>query len=149
MADSGSKMHNDPSAIYRTGAWAGQFVDVYLTDTELEGGHTEVALRTVTGKLREAALHFGDILGPARWTDAKRFDVLRLADMLGAASDRAAHFGHPLSGDALSPAFAAAVKKMADELAAVPSGGAFIFPGASAPRFRRGRRCAVSIHGFP
>jgi hypothetical protein len=66
-------------------AWAGQFADVYITDSELEGGDPGVALRAYTLKLREAALDFSTILGSA-WDEVKREQVLRLADHLGRAS---------------------------------------------------------------
>ena len=39
--------------VWRTGAFAGEFGDAFIKDTELEGGHTAPALRLVIDILKE------------------------------------------------------------------------------------------------
>ena len=60
-----------PSATARrTGAFAGEFGDAFIKDTELEGGHTAPALRLVIDILKE--MMGGTNAGPWR----RRADVL-------------------------------------------------------------------------
>lgn len=106
---------------------------MYITDSELEGGHPDVALRAYAIKMREAALQWAPVVmaaAPGGWTDARRDEALHIADLVAQAATLAAKPGNLRESDGagMDPKLASRISQLKEAFAAVPEGGSLLVP---------------------
>ena len=125
--------------MWRTGAFAGEFGDAFISDTELEGGQVAPSIEILVGVIRHVLKTRREELTSFRAGDPDKIEHICTDLLEAAARDQAVGGVGPASrsGSLNNDAFAVVLEKFVKRLAGLGPGQRVVVSGGWAKKFAR------------